>query len=175
MTSAKNDKNESTANDSEATLSYSPDDAPTVESLIAFIQSATYEEKRQLVAKHPELLTSKADEFMARFVDVQRKHGTEQDANGLQTWREFLADVRRENFDYALAISRINHIFVEMPEDPLEWRAYLKRVAESEKPLRTKEGDQALAEFAMKMEDGLPDVAAAFQGLRSLVSQLARH
>jgi hypothetical protein len=174
MTSAKNDKKKSAANDSETTLSYSLDEAPIVQSLMAFIQSATYEEKRRLIAEHPELLTSKADEFMARFVDVHRKHGTERDANGLQSWREFLADARRKNFDYALAISRINHIFVEMPNDPLKWRAYLKRVAESEKALRKKEGDEALAEFAMKMEDRLPHVAAAFQGLRSLVSQLAR-
>jgi hypothetical protein len=141
---------------------------------MAFIQSATYDEKRLLVADHPELLTLKADEFMARIVELHRKHGTEQDADGVQTWREFLSDARRKNFDYALANSRINRIFVEMPEDPLEWRAYLKRVAESEKALRTKDGDEALAEFATKIEDGLPNVAAAFQGLRSLVGQLTR-
>jgi hypothetical protein len=153
-------------------LSFTAEEEHVIQPLFSFILSASYEEKRELVAAHPELLTPVADAVMTRIVEIKRKAGAEQDANGIETWREFLADVRSRNFDYALARSCIYKVFVELPDSPAEWNYYLRNVALREEVLRCKEGDIALEEFAKKMgADGLSAVAAAFQGLRSLLKQ----
>jgi hypothetical protein len=146
-----------------------------VQPVLAFISSATYEEKRELVSGHPELLMPKAEEIMARIAGVHRKNGSKSDAAAIEAWREFLVDARSWNFDYALAKLRIHHVFVEMPDSPAEWNAYLQDVAQCEGALRSREGDRALAEFAEYLEGVHPPLAAAFQGLRSLVKRLREH
>jgi hypothetical protein len=168
----KNAGGNSPQTDESQSLSFTAEEEHVVQPLFSFILSATYEEKRKLVAAHPELLTPVADAVMARIIEIKRRAGAEQDANGIQNWREFLADVRSKNFDYALARSRIYQVFVEMPDSPAEWNSYLRSVAHREDALRCKEGDIALDEFAKKMgADGLSGVAAALQGLRSLLKQ----
>jgi hypothetical protein len=160
--------------DEDQTLSFTAEEKHVVQPLFSFILSATYEEKRQLIAAHPELLTPIADAVMARIIEIKHKAGEEQDAHGIQNWREFLADVRSRNFDYALARSSVYRVFVEMPDRPAEWNSYLRGVAHREEALRCKEGDIALDEFAKKMAARIPAVAAAFQGLRSLLKQLEK-
>lgn len=157
----------------EAALSYTEEEAPLVQAIIKFLTSHTYDEKHAILTEHPELLTAEAEAILARIIALHRDHGTETDATLTQNWREFLIDVRTENFAYALARSTINRIFVELPDNPAKWNPYLRAVAEKETSLRTPEGDKALAEFTetLRAEKLPPPLCAAFDGLRSLVKE----
>jgi hypothetical protein len=163
----------SPSRENKSAFTYTADEEPVVQAVIKFLKSSTYEEKRVIVAEHPELLTPKAEEILVRLVALHRQHGTETDASVTEAWHEFLVHVRTENFAYALAYSAIYRIFVGLPDNPAGWNAYLRAAADAEVSLRTPEGDKALGNFTatLRAKKSPAPLSAAFDGLRSLVKR----
>jgi hypothetical protein len=157
----------------EGVVRFERDTMPVVPAMIEFIRSATYEEKRQIVAAHPELRWEMVDRVIERMAAAHRQYGDEASAATTESWGEFLVHLRMRNFDYAVAKGVMTKIFVEMPNSPGQWNAYLRGVAAREVYLQNAEGDRAIAELASDLRDELPSVAAAIEGFRSLVKQHA--
>jgi len=158
---------------SDGTFSYTAAEAPLFDAVFRFLKSATYEEKRGLIAEHPLLLTPAAGSMLDRIAEAHNRSGSPESADTTAAWAEFLEHCREHSFDYALAYSAINELFVGLPDNPGVWGTYLRTIAQREQRLHTPDADAALGDFIQKMiDDDVEPVIAPLEGLRGMLRQV---
>jgi hypothetical protein len=158
------------ASDSDGQFSYDEAEAPVFDAVLRFLKSATYDEKRGIVAAHPLLLTPEAASMMQRMAEAHRRVGDSEAAAVTIAWVEFLEHCREHSFDYAVARSAMNELFVGLPENPGVWGKYLRSVAQRDVRLHSRDADAAVGDFIeMIRDDDVEPLIAPLEGLRTML------
>lgn len=147
-----------------------PDLIPKV---IEFIQSATYDEKRVLLQKYPELLGQEADNILEQVEQIWKSRGDEAARSSIHNWREFLQRVAASDFEFAVLESVVYRAFVDIPLDST-FNNYLARLTDLHPELLSERADEAVrsVEARLNAKDGDDSVLAlVFGAMRKAIQE----
>ena len=98
-----------------------------VEAVLAYVNAATWEEKKQLLrSRRDELFVEEADAILGRFVDQYKNAGDEEAVNQLRMYREVLWRARHEGVDAAFVPLEIDEDASTLVREFLEENDYSK-------------------------------------------------
>lgn len=147
-------------------------DATLIPKVIEFIQSASYQEKEEIIRRHPALLDKEADSILAQIEAMWAGRGDMQTARSISAWREFLSRVAETDFEMAVLEKRVMAAFVGLPDD----RAgeYISRLTTLFPELLNERADEAFRNVKARLandEDGHDVAVMIFDAMQQAAKE----
>jgi hypothetical protein len=133
-------------------------DETLIPKVIEFIQSASYQEKEEIIGRHSALLEEEADRILAQIEAIWAGRGDKQTAQSISNWRDFLSRVAKTDFEMAVLEDKVMAAFVGLPRG--QEGNYISRLTALYPELMNKRADEAFRNAKARFSDDKAEVLA---------------